>query len=187
VGEKMRESDYKKELTEKEEEIYQQSVELMEKGKREKAEKIITDFLAKKPNYIPALNKKAVIKIYQKEYGTARSLLNQILEKDPDYAPALTNLGSIAKEVGDLNRAKKLYQKAVKVDEEYGPAYNNLGVIYREEGNYSKSVKYLKKARKKGGFSYNFNTDKPFYKDPGCLFVLFLAAALIFVLYLILT
>ncbi|MFP4022046.1 MAG: tetratricopeptide repeat protein [Halanaerobium sp.] len=183
----MRESDYKKELTEKELEIYQQAVDLMERGHRKKAKKILDDFLAEKPNFIPALNKKAVIKIYKKEFGEARSLLNQILEKDPDYAPALTNLGSIAKEVGDLNRAKKLYQKAVKVDEEYGPAYNNLGVIYREEGNYSKSVKYLKKARKKGGFSYHFNTDRPFYKDPGCLFVLFLALFLIIIIYFILT
>ena len=183
----MRESYYKKELTEKEEEMWQQSVELMEKGQRKKAEKTIDDFLAEKPNFIPALNKKAVIKIHQKEFGEARSLLNQILEKDPDYAPALTNLGSIAREVGDLNRAKKFYQKAVEVDEEYGPAYNNLGVIYREEGNYSKSVKYLKKARKKGGFSYHFKTDKPFYKDPGCLFVLFLALVLIIIIYFILT
>ncbi|MFN2341210.1 MAG: tetratricopeptide repeat protein, partial [Halanaerobium sp.] len=139
------------------------------------------------PNFVPALNKLAVIYVYQKKYSKAQSLLNQILQQDPEFAPAITNLGSIAKEMDNLKRAKELYQKALAVDEEYGPAYNNLGVIYREEGNYSESIKYLKKARKMGNFSYQLNADKPFYKDPGCLFVLFLTIALIFVLYLILT
>ena len=183
----MKESYYKEQLAEKEVNVYQECVNLMEKGRRKKAAKKLDEFLEAEPNFVPALNKKAVIHIYQKKYNKAQSLLNQILQQDPDFAPAITNLGSIAKEMGNLKRAKELYQKAIKANEEYGPAYNNLGVIYREEGDYSESVKYLKKARKKGSFSYDLNADKPFYKDPGCLFVLFLAAVLIFVLFLILT
>ena len=183
----MEELDYKKQLTEAEEKTYQECVDLIKRGRRKKAAEKLNEFLEAKPNFVPALNKMAVIYVYQKEYSKAQSLLNQILKQDPDFAPAITNLGSIAKEMGNLARAKELYQKALAVDEEYGPAYNNLGVIYREEGNYSKSIKYLKKEKKKGSFSYELNADKPFYKDPGCLFVLFLAAVLIFVLYLILT
>lgn len=183
----MKESYYKEQLTEEEKEAYQECVNLMEKGRRKKAVPKLGKFLEEKPNFAPALNKRAVTHIYKKEYNKAQALLNQILQQDPDFAPAITNLGSIAKEMGNLKRAKELYQKAIKVDEEYGPAYNNLGVIYKEEGDYSESIKYLKKARKKGSFSYHLNADKPFYKDPGCLFVIFLAAALIFVVYLLLT
>ncbi|MEC9489468.1 MAG: tetratricopeptide repeat protein [Halanaerobiales bacterium] len=183
----MKEAYYKKQLQEEEKKDYEECVELLERGSRKKAAKKLEEFLAENPNFAPALNKKAVIHIYRKEYNKAQSLLNQILEQDPDFAPAITNLGSIAKEMGNLNRAKKLYQKAIDINEEYGPAYNNLGVIYREEGNYSESIKYLKKARKKGSFSYHLNADKPFYKDPGCLFVIFLVVSLIMVLYLLLT
>jgi len=43
------------------------------------------------------------------------------------------------------------------------------------------------KARKKGSFNYDLNTGRAFYKDPGCLFVIFLAASLSFILYLLLT
>ena len=183
----MKESYYKEQLDESAAKSYQKSVELLEKGSRKKAKKRFEEFLKENPNFVPALNKMAVIHIYKKEFNEAQSLLNQILKQDPDFAPAITNLGSIAKEMGNLTRAKELYKKAINVDEEYGPAYNNLGVIYREEGDYANSVKYLKKARKRGSFSYNLNADRPFYKDPGCLFIIFLVIALIFVIYLLLT
>jgi len=183
----MNELYYKEQLTEEAEKEYQECVELIEKGRRKKAAPKLDQFLAENPNFIPALNKKAVINIYEKDFNNAQSILNKIINQDPDYAPAVTNLGSIAKEMGNPARAKELYKKALDIDEEYGPAYNNLGVIYREEGDYAQSVKYLKKARKKGSVSFQLNADKPFYKDPGCLFVFFLAAVVIFVLYLILT
>ncbi|KXS50377.1 MAG: hypothetical protein A8274_1153 [Halanaerobium sp. 4-GBenrich] len=183
----MEESYYKKQLTEENAEEYKKCVDLLERGEIKKASKRLKKFLQKKSNFFPALNKMAVIHIYQKDFNQAEKLLNKILNQDPDYAPAITNLGSIAREKGDLEKAKKLYKKAIKVNEDYGPAYNNLGVIYREEGNYSESVKYLKKARKKGSFSYKLSEDKPFYKNRGCLFVVFLAVVLITVLYFILT
>ena len=183
----MKESNYENQLAEEEKKAYQECVNLLERGSRKKAAQKLDQFLEENPAFVPALNKKAVIHIYQKNYDQAQSLLNQILQQDPDFAPAITNLGSIAKEIGNSARAKELYKKALDIDEEYGPAYNNLGVIYREEGDYAQSVKYLKKARKKGSISFQLNADKPFYKDPGCLFVIFLVTALIFALYLILT
>ena len=183
----MKESYYKEQLSEEQEKKYQECVELIEQGKRKKASKKLNDFLEEKADFLPALNKMAVIHIYQKQFNEAQKLLIRILDQDPDYAPAITNLGSIAREMENLERAKELYHQAIKANEDYGPAYNNLGVIYREEGNYAESVKYLKKARKKGSISYKLSTDKVFYKDPGCLFVIFLAASVIFVLYLLLT
>lgn len=183
----MREETYQEQLAEDRKEEYQECVDLMDRGRRKKAAQKLDQFLEKEPDFVPALNKRAVIYIYKKNFQEAQSLLNQIMQQDPDFAPAITNLGSIAREMGNLNRAKELYQKAIKINEDYGPAYNNLGVIYREEGNYSESIKYLKKARKKGSFSYHLNADKPFYKDPGCLFVIFLALTLIFIIYLLLT
>lgn len=182
----MKESYYTKQLSEEAAEFYQNCVDLLEKGKQKQASARLNNFLEEQSDFIPALNKRAVLYIYEKDYAKAQDLLQSILNKDPDYAPALTNLGSIAKELGNTHRAKELYQQAIASDDEYGPAYNNLGVIYREEGDYNNSIKYLKKARKRGSFSYQLNSDKPFYKDPGCLFIIFLLLIFIFIAYLIL-
>lgn len=182
----MKEEFYLDKLSEEEKNSYNKIVDLLDKGQKEPAEAKLDEFLAEREDFIPALNKQAVINIQQKKYDRAEKMLHQILAADPDYAPSLTNLGSIARAKGNIQKAKELYQKAVEIDQEYGPAYNNLGVIYKEEGNYSKSVKYLKKARKNGSFSYSFNPKKAFYKEPGCLFLIILAAVIVFVLYLIL-
>lgn len=183
----MKESNYIEEMSEEQKSAYKECVKLMDQGKREKAAKKLNELLELKSDFPPFLNKKAVIYIYQKKFTEAQKLLNKILKKDPDYAPAITNLGSIAREMGELEKAKALYHQAIKVNEDYGPAYNNLGVIYKEENNYSESVKYLKKARKKGSISYKLNTDQAFYKDPGCLFVVFLAVILLLVIYIVVT
>ncbi|MFW6000945.1 MAG: tetratricopeptide repeat protein [Halanaerobium sp.] len=183
----MRESEYLSQLEEKDEEKYSEIVDLIETGRFENAEKELDNFFENNPNFVPALNKLAVIYLYRENYNRADKILKNILDLDREFAPALTNLGSLAREREELERAKKLYKKAIEINEDYGPAYNNLGVIYREEGNYTESVKYLKKARKKGSMTYNVNLNKPFYKDPGCLFVLFLAAVLIFVIFLVFT
>jgi len=182
----MKESEYKIDLSEEAEEKYDKIAELIDLGDFEEAEAFLEEFMAEHENFVPALNKLAVIYIYKNNLDRAEELLKDILELDNEYAPAVTNLGSLAKEKGKKQRAKKLYQKAIEINEEYGPAYNNLGVIYREEGNYSKSIKYLKKARKKGSMAYTASTDKPFYKEPGCIFMLVLAAAVIYMIYLIL-
>ncbi|ADQ15780.1 tetratricopeptide repeat protein [Halanaerobium hydrogeniformans] len=173
----MRESDYIKKLTEKELQQYQIIVDLIEKNNYKKAINKLEIFLDEKPDFVPALNKRAILHIYAKEYEKAENRLKEIIEIDRDFPPALTNLGSLAKKEGQKSRAKELYKKALDINPDYGPAYNNLGVIYREEGDYSQSVKYLKKARKKGSFNYKYDPDKAFYKDPGCIFILFLALA----------
>lgn len=183
----MKESDYISKLKAEKAKLYQKGLKLLTAGDKKEAVQIFDKLLKKEEFFVPALNKKAVIYIYQEKIEEAESILKKVLQIDPDYAPALTNLGSIAKKKGNLEKAKAFYQKAITANEDYGPAYNNLGVIYREEGNYAKSVKYLKKARKKGSFSYNLSKNQSFYKDPGCLLVIFIAAIIILIFYLIIT
>ena len=181
----MRETDYKQRLTEKELRKYQKTIDLIEKTNHQKAAEKLEKFLKENPDFVPALNKRAILHIYAEEFEKAEVKLRKIIEMDSDFAPALTNLGSLAKKKGEKSRAKELYKRAVEINPDYGPAYNNLGVIYREEGNYSQSVKYLKKARKKGSINYKYNPDEVFYKDPGCVFILFLALAIAVSIYLL--
>lgn len=151
---------------------YHDVAELLEKREFNEAEKLLLEIKSKQPNFVPLYNKWGIIHIHRKDYKEAKTILNQAIQIDNSYAPAITNLGSIMRKEGNIRKAKELYKKAIEVDPEYGLAYNNLGVIYREEGNYTQSVKNLKKARKYGDYHVDLSSDKPFYKEPGCLFVM---------------
>jgi len=139
--------------------------------------------LQRQEKFPPVYNKLAVKCIYCNQLTEARTWLTKALEIDGEFAPAVTNLGSIEKKKGNLDNAQKYYEKAIKLDDEYGPAYNNLGVIYREKGNFKESVINLKKARKLGSYSVKISSDKPFYKESGCIIPLLLFVLIGILLY----
>lgn len=173
----MLEENYLDQVDKESQKKYKEASNFLDIGKLEEAEIAFNEILQEK-EFIPAINKLAVIEIYKDNLGNAQKIIEDVLEENPEYVPAITNLGSIEKKKGNLERAKLLYKKSIDLEPEYGNAYNNLGVIYREQGQYSKSVKYLKKARKKGSFSVKFD-DKPFYKNKGCLFIIVLVIIII--------
>ena len=168
----MREEEYINTLDDELQKQYKEASDLLDIGEFEEAKEKFNAILEQQEQFIPILNKFAVIEIYDNNLDKAKEILDEILKQDPEYVPAITNLGSIAKKKGNLDRAEQLYEKAIEIDPEYGNAYNNLGVIYREQGKYTKSVRYLKKARKRGSYSFKFD-DKPLYKNKGCLFFIF--------------
>lgn len=165
----MLEENYLKNLDENIKKEYKEASDLLDIGKFGESKNKFEEILDEVEDFIPALNKLAVIEIYNDDLETANELIDKILEKDSEYAPAITNLGSIYKKNGEVEKAKKLYKKAIDLEPDYGNAYNNLGVIYREQGEYRKSVKFLKKARKRGSYSFKID-DKPLYKNKGCVF-----------------
>lgn len=181
-GNIMLEKNYLKNIEKDIKKEYEEASDLLDVGKFEEARENFNSILDEIEGFIPALNKIAVIEIYNNNLEEAEQILSEILKEDPDYVPALTNLGSIEKKKGNLDKAEKLYEKAIEIEPEYGNAYNNLGVIYREKGKYTKSVRYLKKARKRGSYSFKFD-DEPLYKNKGCLF--FVGVIVIVILYFI--
>ncbi|MFW6287785.1 MAG: tetratricopeptide repeat protein [bacterium] len=183
----MKEEKYIDNLGEELKEKYKEALDLLEKRQLEQSEELLLKIKKENPDFVPLYNKLGIINIRRKEYEEARKALTQAIDKDNEYVAAITNLGSLMREMGDREKAKEFYQKAIEIDPEYGLAHNNLGVIYREEGNYVKSVKSLKKARKYGGYHVNMSSDKPFYKEPGCLFVIFIFIAVLAFLYFVLT
>lgn len=181
-GNIMLEENYLKNIEKELKKEYKEASDLLDVGKFEEARTKFNYILDENEGFIPALNKVAVIEIYNNNLESAEEILLDILEEDPKYVPALTNLGSIEKKQGNLDKAEQLYEKAIEIEPEYGNAYNNLGVIYREKGKYTKSVRYLKKARKRGSYSFKFD-DEPLYKNKGCLF--FVGVIIIVILYFI--
>lgn len=178
----MLEENYLNNIDEEIKNEYKEASDLLDVGKFEEARTKFNNILDEIEGFIPALNKIAVIEIYNNNLEEAEQILSKIIKEDPEYVPAITNFGSIEKKNGNLDKAEKLYERAIEIEPDYGNAYNNLGVIYREKGEYTKSVKYLKKARKRGSYSFKFD-DKPFYKKRGCLF--FVGIIIIVVLYFI--
>lgn len=174
----MLEENYLKNLDENIKKEYKEASDLLDIGKFEESKKKFEEILDEVEDFIPILNKLAVIEIYNDNLDQANELIDKILEKDPEYVSAITNLGSIYKKKGEIEKAKKLYKKAIDLEPEYGNAYNNLGVIYREQGEYKKSVQYLKKARKRGSYSFKVD-DKPLYKNKGCVFFVVLVILII--------
>ncbi len=174
----MKEDKYLDNAPQKIEELYEEGKEKINIGEETEGEKILKRILDRDETFVPALNKLAVLKIHEDEIKKARQHIDRALEIDPEFPPALNNKGNLLKEKGNKQKAIELYEKAIDIDPDYGPAYNNLGVIKREAGEYKESIKYLKKARKKGTISLK-KTDKPIYKDPGCMFPIGLAVLLI--------
>jgi len=178
----MLEENYLNKLDEDIKKEFKKASNLLDVGEFNKAENEFKEILNEVEDFIPALNKLAVIEIYNDNLEQANELIDKILKKDPEYVAAITNLGSIYKKKGQIEKAKKLYEKAIDIEPDYGNAYNNLGVIYREQGEYKKSVKYLKKARKRGSYSFKID-DKPLYKNKGCVF--FVVVIILIILLLI--
>ncbi len=180
----MKEKVYIDKLEEKNKELYEKGKHNLETGEYDKAEKLFRRFLEDVDEFPPVYNKLAIKCIYCGDFEKARELLHKALEIDEEFAPAITNLGSLEKKKGNLEKAKEFYEKAIEIDEKYGPAYNNLGVIYREKGEYGKSVKNLKRARKLNSYAVKLKSNKPFYREKGCIVPLIIFAVIIVIFYL---
>lgn len=168
----MKEEKYVEKLDEEIKDKYKEGQKFSSQGKRDKALQVYKEIIEERPDFAPAYNKVAILYIHKKEFETAQDWLQRALEIDREFVPSITNLGSIFREQGNKAAARRYYQTAIDIDPEYGPAYNNLGVIAREEGKYTESVKHLKKARKYNSYSVDVNTDRPLYKEPGCIVII---------------
>ncbi len=174
----MKEEKYLEQAPKKIENLYNEGTEKIDIGDEEEGEEILQSILERDNTFVPALNKLAVLKVRQDEVDKARQHIDRALEIDPEFPPALNNKGNLLKEEGNRQKAIDFYEKAIDINSDYGPAYNNMGVIKREEGEYKESIKYLKKARKRGTLSIK-PTDKPIYKDPGCMVPIVMAIFLV--------
>lgn len=177
----MKEDKYLDKAPKKIEKLYEEGKEKINIGQEEEGEEILKKILERDNTFVPALNKLAVLRIRQGEAEKAREHIERALQIDPEFPPALNNKGNLVKEKGEIQKAINFYEKAMDINPDYGPAYNNMGVIKREEGEYKESIKYLKKARKRGTLSLK-PTDKPIYKDPGCMIPIGMAVLVILIL-----
>ena len=178
---KLQEEEYLQNATVSIKERYEEASKKVDTGEEEEAEELLNRILQRDESFAPALSKLAVLRIRQGEKKEASHLLQKALDVDPEFPPALSNMGNLLMEKGEKEKAADLYKKAIEVNPDYGPAYNNLGVIKRKEGEYKESIKYLKKARKKGTLSFK-SSEKPMYKDPGCILPVVMLLSLILLL-----
>eukprot|EP00002_Diphylleia_rotans_P001090 TRINITY_DN10606_c0_g1_i1.p1 TRINITY_DN10606_c0_g1~~TRINITY_DN10606_c0_g1_i1.p1 ORF type:complete len:2430 (+),score=473.52 TRINITY_DN10606_c0_g1_i1:534-7292(+) len=94
------------------------------------------------PNYIPAIQGRAVVSLSLNNFFGALMDITRALEIAPlsTYPELLTNRGVLQKISGDRRSAVADFNTAIKINSVYGPAYFNLGNIYFEDRDWEAAL-----------------------------------------------
>lgn len=111
------------------------------------AEKLILNFLEKKPGDIDILFQYAVLKYEMGEKQLALEKINYILEKNPDYAEALNYIAySWAEDGENLEKATEYVTRALKNDPKNPYYIDTLGWIKYKKKEYKEALDLLLQA-----------------------------------------
>lgn len=99
-----------------------------------------------KTDYVPSIINCAMIKIINKEYGTAIQLFKEVLsiEKDNDFV--LCAIAEAYEVIGEYRQSIHYYEKAVEVNPFSVDGLLGLAFIYREKEKLSKALTYVTRA-----------------------------------------
>jgi Flp pilus assembly protein TadD len=126
---------------------YQQVAKLINNGRLNEAEVVLSRILAERPDDTYLLNKKGVIYARRGDYLLAEEQFQQVIGLDPLNAPAWSNLGNVSLNTGRLDQAILHYERAISINPEYNLAYENLAAAYRQQGNLEQSVAVMKRTK----------------------------------------
>ena len=117
----------------------------------ENARNAFDDFLALKPNNIPALNYAGYISEKLKDYAAAAEYYEHVLAVLGDNLYALNHLGLVYRQLQRLDEAVKVLHKALSIDPkcerpESENLHNYLGLIYLEQGKLGEAIAELRES-----------------------------------------
>lgn len=142
------ERDYEAELDADSLSLWQEALARLAAGAPDAAEPALRALLARRPGFVPALNKLGVCRARAGDREGARRWFEQALAADARFVPALSNLGTLWLEAGDLDRAVDLFRQALAIDPTYSVARENLAAAYKRRGDVDAFVRELKRARR---------------------------------------
>lgn len=128
--------------------ILQNAATAHRNGNIERALELYQIFLAKNPEFPPALNGLGTVLLDKGDIETAEILFANAAQGANPYIPALYNLARIKQAKGFLSEAKEIYEKLLALEFQSGLVWNNLGLILRMEGRLQEARKALEKAIK---------------------------------------
>jgi len=108
---------------------------------RKTAEKLLGGVLARKPDYLPAMNRLATVFQVMGRSAEASTLYRRILVLQPDNIVAMNNLAWIlCNEQGNYQEALELAQRGLQKAPNYADLIDTRGVIYFQLGDYDRAV-----------------------------------------------
>ncbi|MDH7483944.1 MAG: tetratricopeptide repeat protein [Spirochaetales bacterium] len=122
------------------------AVSLIEAGRYQEAEGLLTKALTLAPDRPGILFNRAEAHRLSADLNAARADLQTALGLDPESAEIMHALGLVAYEADDFAEATKWYELALEKDPEYAAAWNDLGVIAFRTGRYEAAKTCFEKA-----------------------------------------
>lgn len=127
---------------------WRRAVRLADRGDVEAAVERLTDLVAERPDFVPALSKLGALMAASGRVEEAQTWLDRALAADPNYPPALNNRGNLLLEAGDVDGAVELYRRALEVDDAYALARHNLAVALKRRGDIEGFVREFKRSQR---------------------------------------
>jgi Flp pilus assembly protein TadD len=140
---KQEKKDKLRELTEV---ITQFAVDLMYRGKYEKALKEVEEALSYDPGYNRALNVKALALSSLERFDESIAAAEKSIDLDPNEGISHSILGVCYGRAGNLDKADAALQKGIEVSPDDWITYYNAVCHYTTIEDFDTAVKYLKQA-----------------------------------------
>jgi len=129
-------------------EKFEEAVLLLRKGEYKKAQKILEEIVAQKPNEARALINLGIVYRNQGRLLEAIAVYQKAIKLNYKTFAAYNNLANVYLEQNEFSLAKESYLKAIESKPDYAEGYGNLGAFYQIKGNRLLAKRYYKKALK---------------------------------------
>lgn len=116
------------------EELFLEGARILTLKQFDKALEIFNKVLELNPNYIKALEARAVIYMQKGETELAEKDLEKAISLEPENARLYFRLGQVYYRKKDLDKALELFSKAIDLEPAYPAAYMARSQILREKG-----------------------------------------------------
>jgi Tfp pilus assembly protein PilF len=116
------------------EELFLEGARILTLKQFDSALEIFNRVLEIDPNYIKALEARAVIYIQKNELELAQNDLEKAINIEPENARLYFRLGQIYYRKKDLDKALELFTKAIDLEPTYPAAYMARSQVLREKG-----------------------------------------------------
>jgi tetratricopeptide (TPR) repeat protein len=96
--------------------LLSQSGKAMQDGAFDTSEKMLNELIGAYPDYVEALNKRAMLYYNQKRYDEALVDLNAVLDNEPRHFGALSGLAAVYQAQGNVAKAASTLREAISVN-----------------------------------------------------------------------
>lgn len=100
----------------------------------EQALELFNQILSLEPNYVKALEARAVIYLQKGEVELAEKDLEKALELEPENARLYYKMGQVYYRKKDLDQALEFFTKAIELDPTYTASYMARSQVLRDKG-----------------------------------------------------